>query len=84
MSRQTTNRLLQGLSRRAQAAPAASLTERELELLGLLAGGLSNKAIAQAMSLSENTVKYHLKNILQKLNVHNRTEAAAYAIRTQR
>jgi DNA-binding NarL/FixJ family response regulator len=84
MSRQTINRLLQGLSRRAQAAPAASLTERELELLGLLAGGLSNKAIAQAMSLSENTVKYHLKNILQKLNVHNRTEAAAYAIRTQR
>lgn len=84
MTRQTTNRLLQGLSRRSQPpAPSAGLTEREQELLGLLASGLSNKAIARAMSLSENTVKYHLKHILKKLSVHNRTEAAAYAIRTQ-
>ena len=84
MTRQTTNRLLQGLSRRSQpVAPPVALTEREEQLLGLLSSGLSNKAIARAMSLSENTVKYHLKNILQKLNVHNRTEAAAYAIRTQ-
>lgn len=81
MTRQTTNRLLQGLSRRSQ--PAVSFTEREEQLLSLLSSGLSNKAIARAMSLSENTVKYHLKNILQKLHVHNRTEAAAYAIRTQ-
>lgn len=81
MTRQTTNRLLQGLSRRSQ--PAVSFTAREEQLLSLLSSGLSNKAIAQAMSLSENTVKYHLKNILQKLHVHNRTEAAAYAIRTQ-
>lgn len=85
MTRQTTSRLLQGLARRTQAAPLEpNLTERETELLDLLARGLTNKAIAQALSLSENTVKYHLKNILQKLNVHNRTEAAAYALRAQR
>jgi DNA-binding NarL/FixJ family response regulator len=84
MTRQTTNRLIQGLSRRSQPAAApVALTEREEQLLSLLASGLSNKAIARSLSLSENTVKYHLKNILQKLNVHNRTEAAAYAIRTQ-
>jgi DNA-binding NarL/FixJ family response regulator len=83
MTRQTTNRLLLGLARRSEpAAAAVPLTAREAELLGLLASGLSNKAIAKKMSLSENTVKYHLKNILQKLHVHNRTEAAAYAIRT--
>ena len=84
MTRQTTNRLLQGMSRRTQPAAAPAFTEREAELLDLLARGLTNKAIAQSLSLSENTVKYHLKNILQKLNVHNRTEAAAYAIRAQR
>jgi DNA-binding NarL/FixJ family response regulator len=83
MTRQTTNRLLLHLGRRSPpAAEVGPLTPREEELLGLLASGLSNKAIAKAMSLSENTVKYHLKNILQKLHVHNRTEAAAYAIRT--
>jgi two-component system NarL family response regulator len=57
------------------------LTEREVELLRLLAAGRSNKDIAQTLSLSENTVKYHIKNILQKLDVHNRTEAAAHAVR---
>jgi DNA-binding NarL/FixJ family response regulator len=85
MTRQTTHRLLQGLSRRSPPpAPAATLTGREQELLGLLASGLSNKAMARTLSLSENTVKYHLKNIMQKLNIHNRTEAAAYAIRAER
>jgi len=83
MTRQTTARLLAGLTRSAHRPPAPldALTPQEARLLLLLADGLSNKAIAQAMSLSENTVKYHLKNILQKLNLHNRTEAAAYAIR---
>jgi len=46
-----------------------------------IAEGLSNKGIAQRLSISENTVKYHVRNILQKLKVHNRTEAIAYAIR---
>lgn len=80
MSRQTTARLLAGLSQ-ASSNPVGSLTEREVELLRLLAEGLSNKIIAQKLSVSENTVKYHLKNILQKLGLHNRTEAATVAIR---
>lgn len=57
------------------------LSEREQEILGLLAEGLSNKAISEKVSLSENTVKYHIKNILHKLNVQNRTEAVMYALR---
>jgi DNA-binding NarL/FixJ family response regulator len=61
--------------------PVTPLTDRELEILGLLADGLSNKAISERLSLSENTIKYHLKNILNKLNVHNRTEAVMYALR---
>ena len=84
MTRQTTARLLAGLTTRTAHRPPApldALTPQETRLLQLLAQGLSNKAIAQAASLSENTVKYHLKNILQKLGLHNRTEAAAYAIR---
>ncbi len=85
MTRQTTMRLLQGMRRNAQSlAPGAdALTPQEIRLLQLMADGLSNKAIALAVSLSENTVKYHIKNILAKLGVHNRTEAAAYAIRTR-
>ncbi len=83
MTRQTTARLLQGLADLSQprAEPMEGLTQREIELLRLVAEGLSNKAIAQALSISENTVKYHLKNILQKLGVQNRAEAVAHAIR---
>lgn len=85
MTRQTTARLLAGLSRASHTAPRPAahdqLTPQEVRLLQHMAEGLSNKAIAQAMALSENTIKYHIKNILQKLDVHNRTEAAAYAIR---
>ena len=58
-----------------------NLTERELELLGHLGLGLPNKVIAERLGVSENTVKYHIKNILQKLNFNNRAEAAAYAVR---
>jgi DNA-binding NarL/FixJ family response regulator len=82
MSRQTTARLMSGVSQISRSASdPVNLTDREAELLRLLAEGLSNKSIAQKLSLSENTVKYHLKNILQKLGVHNRTEAATQAIR---
>ncbi len=65
----------------AQDHPSERLTDRELQLLQLVSQGLSNRAIAQKLSISHNTVKYHLKNILQKLNVQNRTEAVAIAIR---
>ncbi|MFQ5577155.1 MAG: response regulator [Anaerolineae bacterium] len=82
MTRRTTARLLKGLAQSAAEKPdrVAALTARETELLQLVARGLSNKAIAQALSVSENTVKYHLKNIMQKLHVQNRTEAAMHAI----
>lgn len=53
------------------------LTPRESEVLELVARGLQNKSIAGLLSLSENTVKIHLHNIISKLGVHNRTEAAA-------
>jgi two-component system, NarL family, nitrate/nitrite response regulator NarL len=52
------------------------LTEREHEILGLVADGLSNKEIGQRLHLSEKTVKHHMTNILQKLQVRNRVEAA--------
>jgi DNA-binding NarL/FixJ family response regulator len=83
MTRQTTARLLTGLSQLAQthAPTPEELTPREVELLELMVKGLSNKEIAQAVSLSENTVKYHVKHILQKLGVQNRTEAAVQALK---
>lgn len=59
-----------------RSAPNA-LTEREEEILALVAEGQSNAQIATALNLSENTVKFHLRNIFAKLGVSNRTEAAA-------
>lgn len=65
-----------------QAAPnqLVHLTEREQEVLDLLAQGLSNKAIADKLSLTEGTVKIHVSRILSKLNVSSRTEAAIQAV----
>ena len=53
------------------------LTEREVEILGMVAQGNQNKIIAFNLGLSEHTVKIHIHNVIQKLGVHNRTEAAA-------
>lgn len=55
------------------------LTEREKEVLQLVATGSSNKMVAQALNLSIGTVKVHLRNILRKLSVYSRTEAAVWA-----
>ena len=55
------------------------LSERELEVLRLLATGLSNKEIAQTLFIAVGTVKQHLKSIYGKLQAHNRTEAASRA-----
>lgn len=58
-----------------------SLSPRELEVLVLMGEGLANRAIAKRLFVSENTIKYHVRNILQKLGAQNRTEAVAHAIR---
>lgn len=60
----------------------AELSERELEVLRLIAGGLSNAAIAARLVLSEKTVKGHVSNILGKLQLADRTQAAVFAWRT--
>ena len=57
------------------------LTDRELDVLRLLAKGLSNKRIAQELVVSEKTVKTHVSNILAKLHLADRTQAALYAVR---
>lgn len=67
---------------RAERWPDAvtSLSNREVEVLELVAGRLSNKEIAERLSISENTVKNHLKSILAKLHVESRRDAAAFAV----
>lgn len=58
-----------------------SLTARELEVLKLVAKGGSNREIADTLFISENTVKNHVRNILEKLHMHSRMEAVMYAVR---
>jgi DNA-binding NarL/FixJ family response regulator len=64
-----------------QQVPAPRLTERELEVLRLVARGLNNRDIAKQLYISENTVKNHIRNILEKLQLHSRMEAVVYAVR---
>ncbi len=76
--------LLEEFSRLSvEAAPpgGAQLTDREVEVLRLVARGLANREIAQSLTISENTVKNHVRNILEKLHLHSRVEAAVYAHR---
>lgn len=67
------------LSPHEQALAADDLTKREMEILGLLAEGYSNREIAERLVLTIGTVKDHVHNIYQKLGVHNRTRAIAHA-----
>lgn len=58
----------------------AGLTEREQEILSLIAAGMSNKLIARELNITEGTVKVHVKHLLKKLNLRSRVEAAVWAV----
>ncbi len=62
-----------------QAQGGEPLSNREMEMLSLVAQGLTNKEVAARFSISENTVKYHMKNILDKLHLKNRAQVIAWA-----
>jgi two-component system NarL family response regulator len=88
ISRELTGTLLKAVSRQDEAGkpgqePAAEpeLTQRQAEILQLVAQGLSNKELGERLSVSEHTVKYHMGEILQRLHLKNRDQAVEYAIR---
>ena len=64
-----------------QRSGAPKLTERELQVLKLVAKGMSNREIANELFIAENTVKNHVRNMLEKLGMHSRMEAVIYAMR---
>jgi two-component system NarL family response regulator len=66
---------------RAQELPAPRLTDREMQVLKLVARGMNNRDIAKELFISENTVKNHVRNILEKLQIHSRMEAVMVAVR---
>jgi len=79
----TAVRIMAELARPSAPAKAEPdrLTDREIEVLELVTAGLRNKEIAARLGISENTAKFHLKNILEKLHAGSRTELAARAVR---
>ncbi|HEY0072329.1 MAG TPA: response regulator transcription factor [Chloroflexia bacterium] len=74
-------KLMQEFTNPQPQAPRHDLTERELEVLTLIAHGKTNRDISEVLVLSEKTVKTHVSNILQKLHLSDRTQAAVYALR---
>jgi DNA-binding NarL/FixJ family response regulator len=78
---QIAGRVMEEVARPSPVSDLSSLTPREREVLGLLARGLSNRQLADALVVSEKTVKTHVSNILMKLGVHDRTQAALLAVR---
>lgn len=86
ISRATATKILEEFGRLARSGPGREplhekLSPREGEVLERLVKGATNKEIASSLTISENTVKNHLKNILEKLHLENRVQAAAYAVR---
>ena len=81
-SPEMTARLVQSLIRphQPESTPLDELTARELEILGHLSAGHSNKIIARHLDLAESTVKVHVQNILRKLELDSRVQAAVYAV----
>ncbi len=65
------------------APGAAELTARQRKILEMVAGGLSYKEVGAALNLSENTIKYHMGEVLQRLHLKNREQAVAYTVRQQ-
>ena len=84
ISRTMTGKLFRQLAQRSrpatQIASNAVLSARECEVLALVVDGYSNQEIAEELGIAHNTVKNHLRNILTKLGVRNRAQAAAYAV----
>ena len=84
ISRGMTGKLFRQLAQRSQPTvqPAATavLSERECQVLALIVQGCSNQEIGEELGIARNTVKNHLRNILAKLGVRNRAQAAAYAV----
>jgi two-component system, NarL family, response regulator LiaR len=74
-------RLMQEMASRDTRTSPDSLTDREMEVLRLVARGMANKEIALELGVAEKTVKTHVSNILQKLHLADRTQAALYAVR---
>lgn len=68
---------------RPRSASEAGLTRREQEILGLIAEGMSNKQIARELDITEGTIKVHVKNLLKKLNLRTRLEAAVWCTRNK-
>lgn len=85
ITRNLATRILEEFGRRSRATSKPPqhqvLTGREVEVLRLVAEGGSNKGIAAALSISENTVKFHLSHILEKLHLQNRSQVVAWALR---
>ena len=73
--------LLREMTQKPSNDPIAELTERERQVLDLVARGLSNKEVGVALGLAEKTVKHYLTSVLQKLHVRSRVEAALLAQR---
>jgi len=73
--------LTAGVERKSAQEADAAISPREGEVLQLVAQGATNKEIADSLFISENTVKTHLRNIMEKLHLANRSQAAAYAVR---
>ena len=82
ITRRTAARLMDGFQKVSRMKNRQDrLTRQETRVLTLMGKGSSNKVIAEALFISENTVKYHVRNILNKLGVKNRTEAVVQALR---
>lgn len=84
MTREIARKVVEAFKEPVQTAPAvSSLTRRENEVLELLSQGFGNKEIAQSLSITADTVRFHLKQIYDKLHVRSRTEAVAKFVGTR-